>query len=208
MKEGYTGRPETQQEKTNVIDFEAVRQKRQTREKPHTSRKQTPPTPRGDKTDEEDYQSYSYFGGKKIRTWATREELDQRNAKRGKPPISDELWEQLKAHAREQNAKTEAWKRERDEARAKAGFFPQPDPFWELYERYIANDFKLPPEDMEKLEKMFQKHAEQNEENAKRREKERLEKEKARQDMLKAYNRYHEERAKMTPEEKEAGVCA
>jgi hypothetical protein len=43
MKEGNPGQPETQQPKTNVIDFAAARQKRQAEETSRTTRPDTPP---------------------------------------------------------------------------------------------------------------------------------------------------------------------
>jgi hypothetical protein len=100
-------------------------------------------------------QHFAYFGGKRLRTWSTREEMDKRNAQRGRAPLSDELWISMQQHAREQDAITTAKFRERDEARAKAGFTPRPDSWWEKFEKAWANDF--PPEEMEKLTQEFRR---------------------------------------------------
>jgi hypothetical protein len=49
MTETNTGRPEAQQPKTNVIDFEAARQKRQAEQKPQIRRTLTPPPTQADR---------------------------------------------------------------------------------------------------------------------------------------------------------------
>ena len=49
MTEVHTGRPETQQPKSNVIDFEAVRQKRQAEQKSQIRRTMTPPPTQADR---------------------------------------------------------------------------------------------------------------------------------------------------------------
>jgi len=198
MKETNTGQPESQQPKTNIIDFEAAAQKRRAAKKPH-QHPQTPPRSRDDKKASETSQPFPFSRGKNLRTWATREEMDKWNAEHGRPPLSDEAWEHTEEYSRQQDAKYEAQRQERDEVRAKAGFHREPDEYWERFERLWENDF--PPEETEEFTHWVNEH---NEKNNNRKEKERLEKEKIHEDALRGYTRAKEQRAKMTPEELEA----
>ena len=194
MNERYTGQPE--QEKTNVIDFEAAAQKHRA---PQSQRQEAPVRPKGGKEEFDALKSFLYFRSNKPETWSTREEMDNWNAQRGAAPITDEAWEHTQKHAAAQDAQYEAQMQERGQARAKAGFHPRPDEYWERLARLAENDF--PPEGVEKFTRWVD---EQNEANHKRREKERLEKEKIHDDALKSYTRVKQQRAKMTPEELEA----
>ena len=197
MKERNAGQPESQQPKTNVIDFETAAQKRRAAKKPH-QHPQTPLRPQEEKKSESS-NPFPFSKKEKLKTWATREEMDKWNAEHGRPPLSDEAWEHIEAYSRQQDAQYEAWERERDEAHAKAGFYREPDEYWERFERLWENDFSQ--EETEEFTRWVNEH---NEKNNNRREKERLEKEKLHQEALRGYTRAKEQRAKMTPEELEA----
>jgi hypothetical protein len=92
MKEVHTGIPETQQPKSNVIDFEAARQKRQAGQEPQVHRPLTAPPSEADREEPRHQLSQEGSGAT---SYPTIEDMDKLAAEQGWEAVADKFWGQL-----------------------------------------------------------------------------------------------------------------